>query len=68
MAIAMNTEIPILEESCAGMKSATMPASESTMTVIITTIMRIRSFALSNLETRENLVDKFFSWFFVKLF
>ena len=58
------TAIPQIEESCSGMKSATIPISESIITVIITTNMRIKSFLLSNFETRGNIVETIYQGLF----
>ena len=56
-----NTPIPQIEEICSGMKSATIPISESIITVIITIIMRIKNFLLSNFGTMGNILEIFFT-------
>jgi hypothetical protein len=43
------------------MKSATIPISESIITVIITIIMRIKNFLLSNFGTMGNILEIFFT-------
>ena len=71
-----NVPTPQIEEICSGMKSATIPISESIITVIITIIMRLKNFLLSNFETMGNifetiisgllkLFNKQYSWFLI---
>lgn len=59
IAIPMNDTSPKFEEILVGMKSATIAISESTIRVIITTIMRTKRFLLSNLEKIESVVGGF---------